>query len=113
MGSTLVEWLHVILTAYLAVGSILPRPIVYVYTSAAIILSWLIVGTCPLNLGMEYPLSSFTEALLGPGGLQWFTRIFLFNNLFASSRTGVTVNLLLLILHKLKDSQRYHSTKAT
>ena len=113
MGSSLTEWVHVVLTAYLTVGSILPRPLVYVYTSAAVILSWLIVGTCPLNIGMEYPLESFTEALLGSGGLQWFMRIFLINNLFASFRTGVTVNLLLLLIHTLKDSQRYYSTKAT
>ena len=113
MGSSLTEWIHVILTAYLAIGSILPRPLVYVYTSAAVIISWLIMGKCPLNIGMEYPLDSFTEALLGSGGLQRFMRIFLINNLFASFRTGVTVNLLLLIIHTLKDSQRYYNTKAT
>lgn len=113
MGSTLIEWFHVVLTAYLAIGSILPNPLVYVYTAALVILSWLIVGTCPLNIGMEYPLESFTEALLGPGGLQWFMRIFMANNLLASYRTGVTINLLLLLIHTLKESRRYYSTKAT
>lgn len=110
MGSSVVEWLHVVLTAYLAIGAILPRPLVYVYTAAAVVFSWIIVGTCPLNLGMEYPKESFTEALLGPGGLQWFMRIFLANNILASYRSGVILNLLLLIIHWLKESQRYYST---
>ena len=110
MVSTPIEWFHVILTAYLAIGSILPNPMVYVYTAALVILSWIIVGTCPLNLGMEYPKESFTEALLGPGGLQWFMRIFLANNLLASYRTGVIINILLLLVHWLKEARRYYST---
>ena len=101
-----IEWLHVILTAYLGAGSMLPNPMVYLYTSSAVILTWIIMGICPLNIGMEYPKESFTEALLGPGGLKWFMRIFALNNLLVSYRTGATFNLILLFVQGLKESPR-------
>ena len=106
MGSTVIEWLHVILTAYLTVGGFLPKPMAYVYISSVVILTWIISGTCPLNIGMGYPKESFTEALLGPGGLKFFMRFFLITNLLASYRTGVILNLILLAIHGLKEASR-------
>lgn len=110
MSSTVTEWIHVIITAYLSVGGFLPAPLTYVYISSVIILSWIVIGTCPLNIGMDYPNQSFTEELIGPGGLWLFMRFFVVNNLFASYRTGTIINILILILHRLKESPRYYIT---
>lgn len=102
----ILEWIHVVLVAYLAIGAFLPSPRNYVVVSSVVILSWILMGICPFNIGMGYPGDSFTEALLGPGGLHWFMRIFWLNNLLVSYRTGTIWNILLLLGYELKEAAR-------